>query len=38
VDWQPLGSPLAGTNGPMQITLPVDGSQALEFFRLQAIY
>jgi hypothetical protein len=34
VTWQPLGSPVAGTNGPMQIVLP-SGSNAAEFFQLQ---
>jgi hypothetical protein len=35
VNWQPLGSPLTGTNGPMQVVLPT-GSNAAEFFQLQA--
>ena len=35
VTWQPLGSPLNGTNGPMQVVLPT-GSNAAEFFQLQA--
>jgi hypothetical protein len=35
VTWQPLGSPLTGTNGPMQVVLPM-GSSAEEFFQLQA--
>jgi hypothetical protein len=38
VNWQPLGSPVNGTNGPMQIALPVDNTQTNAFFRLQAIY
>jgi len=35
VDWSPLGSALAGTNGPMQILLPLDTDPAA-FFRLGA--
>jgi len=35
VDWQPLGDPLAGTNGPMQIALPL-GTDPAAFFRVSA--
>ena len=35
VNWQPLGSPLPGTNGPMQLVLPI-GSDPADFFRLSA--
>jgi hypothetical protein len=35
VTWQPLGSPITGTNGPMQVVLPT-GSNGAEFFQLQA--
>jgi len=35
VDWQPLGSPLRGTNGPMQLVVPI-GSNPAGFFRLTA--
>ena len=35
VDWQPLGSPLPGTNGPMQLVVPI-GSDPAGFFRLTA--
>ena len=35
VDWQPLGGTLAGTNGPMQIVLPL-GSDPAAFFRVSA--
>ena len=35
VTWQPLGSPITGTNGPMQVVLPM-WSNAAEFFQLQA--
>jgi len=35
VDWQPLGSPLPGTNGPMQLVVPI-GSNPAGFFRLTA--
>ncbi len=37
VDWQPLGSPLAGTNGPMQLQLPF-GANTAAFFQLNASY
>jgi hypothetical protein len=37
VDWQPLGDPLAGTNGPMQITLPL-GADPSAFFRVSATH
>ena len=33
VDWQPLGDPLAGTNGPMQILVPL-GTDPATFFSL----
>jgi hypothetical protein len=33
--WQPLGSPVIGTNGPMQIVLP-PGTNSEEFFQIQA--
>lgn len=36
-DWQPLGSPIAGANGPMQSLLPVS-SNAAAFFELKASY
>ena len=35
VDWQPLGSPLPGTNGLMQLVLPI-GSDPADFFRVSA--
>jgi hypothetical protein len=35
VDWQPVGSPLPGTNGLMQFLTPLNG-QPLQFFRIQA--
>jgi hypothetical protein len=35
VTWQPLGSPISGTNGPMQFVLP-SGSNSSEFFQIQA--
>ena len=35
VDWSPLGDPLAGTNGQMQILLPL-GTDPADFFRLGA--
>jgi hypothetical protein len=35
VDWQPFGGTLPGTNGPMQIILPL-GSDPAAFFRLSA--
>ena len=35
VTWQPYGSPIPGTNGPMQIVLP-SGSNSAAFFQLQA--
>ncbi len=35
VDWQTLGGALAGTNGPMQIVLPL-GSDPAAFFRVSA--
>ena len=35
LDWQPLGNTLAGTNGPMQILLPL-GSDPAAFFRVGA--
>jgi len=35
MDWSPLGSALAGTNGPMQVLLPL-GSDPADFFRLGA--
>ena len=35
--WQPLGSPLTGTNGPMQIVLP-DNSNSAAFFQINASY
>jgi hypothetical protein len=35
VTWQPIGSPLAGTNGPMQMVLP-SGSNSEEFFQIRA--
>ena len=34
-DWQPLGAPLPGTNGLMQLVTPLD-DQPLQFFRIQA--
>jgi len=34
VTWQPLGGPIAGTNGPMQTALPI-GSNAAAFFKIQ---
>ncbi len=37
VTWQPLGGPLSGTNGPMQIVLP-DSSNSAAFFRINASY
>ena len=36
VDWQPFGGVLPGTNGPMQILLPVSGPAG--FFRVSASY
>jgi hypothetical protein len=36
-DWSPLGAPLAGTNGPMQILLPL-GADPADFFRLGATH
>ena len=35
VNWQPLGSPLPGTNGPMQFVVPI-GSDPADFFRVSA--
>lgn len=35
ITWQPLGSPIAGGNGPMEYTMPA-GSNAEEFFQIQA--
>ena len=35
VDWQPVGAPLPGTNGLMQLVTPLD-DQPLQFFRIQA--
>lgn len=35
VDWQPLGSPLPGTNGLMQFPVPINSGPA-NFFRLSA--
>jgi len=35
VDWQALGGPLAGANGPMQIVLPL-GTDPAAFFRVSA--
>ncbi len=35
VDWQPLGNAVPGTNGPMQIDLPMD-TDPVAFFRLGA--
>jgi len=37
MDWQSLGGTLAGTNGPMQIILPVSSDPA-DFFRLSAAH
>jgi hypothetical protein len=37
VDWQSLGSAMPGTNGPMQIILPLSTDPAA-FFRLSATY
>jgi hypothetical protein len=34
-DWQLLGAPLPGTNGPMQLITPLD-DQPIQFFRIQA--
>ncbi len=37
VTWQPLGSPVAGTNGPMQLQLPF-GSNTAAYFQVNASY
>ena len=37
VDWQSVGGALAGTNGPMQIVLPLDTAPAA-FFRVSATH
>lgn len=35
--WQPLGSPIAGTNGPVEYSMPA-GSNHQEFFQLQVTH
>jgi hypothetical protein len=37
VDWQPLGDPLPGTNGLMQLSLPL-GADPAAFYRLSATH
>jgi hypothetical protein len=37
VDWLPYGGVLAGTNGPLQLLVPVD-TEPLGFFRVRASY
>lgn len=37
VDWQPWGGPLAGSNAPIELTMPVTGAPQL-FVRLRASY
>jgi len=37
MNWQPMGNPVLGTNGPMQILTPL-GSNSAAFFQLNASY
>jgi hypothetical protein len=37
VDWQPYGGVLPGTNGPLQLAVPMEG-EPIQFFRVGASY